>query len=113
MTVEDSKNRLAGPLPKIPSVKAAATRLWPGVLICGLAAIAAQFLSMHYGAPAMLLALLLGLALKNATVGAERVSEGIDFSSKTMLRLGVGLLGARVSLDAIAAMGWGSIGMVV
>ena len=88
-------------------------RLWPGVLICGLAAISAQFLSLHYGAPAMLLALLLGLALQSATVGAEQVSPGIAFSSGTLLRLGVGLLGARVSLDAIQAMGWQAVGLVV
>ncbi|MEM9733667.1 MAG: putative sulfate exporter family transporter [Pseudomonadota bacterium] len=88
-------------------------RLWPGVLICGMAAIAAQFLSSHYGAPAMLLALLLGLSLQSATTGAQHVSDGIAFSSRTLLRLGVGLLGARVSLDAIAAMGLNAIGMVV
>lgn len=61
----------------------------------------------------MLLALLLGLALQSATVGAERVSEGIAFSSTTLLRLGVGLLGARVSLDAIMAMGWGAVWLVI
>ncbi|MEL7279358.1 MAG: putative sulfate exporter family transporter [Pseudomonadota bacterium] len=83
------------------------------MLICGLAAIAAQFLSSHYGAPAMLLALLLGLSLQSATAGAAHVSKGIAFSSRTLLRLGVGLLGARVSLDAVAAMGVNAIAMVV
>ncbi|MEM8542117.1 MAG: putative sulfate exporter family transporter [Pseudomonadota bacterium] len=97
----------------INKLKQLTAELWPGVLLCGLAATAAQFLSSHYGAPAMLLALLLGLALQSATVGAEKVKEGIGFSSKTLLRLGVGLLGARVSLDAILAMGWSAIGLVV
>lgn len=61
----------------------------------------------------MLLALLLGLALQSATVGAEPVDVGIAFSSRTLLRLGVGLLGARVSLDAIVAMGWGAVWLVI
>lgn len=86
---------------------------WPGILLCGLAAIAAQFLSVHYGAPAMLLALLLGLALQSATVGAENVSQGIAFSSRTLLRLGVGLLGVRISLEAIVALGLGAAWMVI
>ncbi|MBB6357807.1 putative membrane protein YadS, partial [Aminobacter aganoensis] len=33
---------------------------WPGLAVTGAVAIAAQFLSDHYGAPAMLMALLLG-----------------------------------------------------
>ncbi|MEM9329918.1 MAG: putative sulfate exporter family transporter [Pseudomonadota bacterium] len=97
----------------LATLKSKSALLWPGVLLCGLAAIAAQFLSIHYGAPAMLLALLLGLALQSATVGAERLAEGIAFSSSTMLRLGVGLLGARVSLDAIMVLGLEAVWLVV
>lgn len=89
------------------------TEIWPGLLICGLAAIAAQFLSSHYGTPAMLLALLLGLSLQSATIGAERIAEGINFSSATLLRLGVGLLGARISLDAIIGMGLNTVWLVI
>ncbi|MEM7215761.1 MAG: putative sulfate exporter family transporter [Pseudomonadota bacterium] len=95
------------------SLKTTLVSLWPGILLCGLAAIAAQFLSIHYGAPAMLLALLLGLALQSATVGAERVTKGIAFSSGTLLRLGVGLLGARISIDAVVALGLGAVWLVI
>ena len=38
-------------------------RYFPGFAVSVLVAITAQFLSDHYGAPAMLLALLMGLAL--------------------------------------------------
>lgn len=100
-------------LPRIPYLKEQAGELWPGILICGMAAIAAQFLSSHYGAPAILLALLLGLALQSATEGAQRVTKGIAFSSGTLLRLGVGFLGARVSLDAIKAMGLDVVWLVI
>ena len=37
--------------------------LFPGVLACGVVAAASTFLSEHYGAPVMLFALLLGLAM--------------------------------------------------
>ena len=35
---------------------------WPGIAVTAAVAVAAQFLSDHYGAPAMLMALLLGIA---------------------------------------------------
>jgi len=37
--------------------------LFPGVLACAVVAAAATFLSQHYGAPVMLFALLLGMAM--------------------------------------------------
>ena len=40
-----------------------ARNIWPGLLVAGLVALAAQFISDHYGAPAMLMALLFGIAL--------------------------------------------------
>jgi len=61
----------------------------------------------------MLMALLLGLALQSATIGAERVESGIAFSSRTLLRLGVGLLGARISFEAISAIGWTVVWLVI
>jgi len=51
---------------KIDTIRCAASRanqLWPGLLVCGMIALAAHFLSDHYRAPAMLMALLLGLVL--------------------------------------------------
>ena len=66
--------------------------LFPGVLISGLIALAAQFISEHYGAPAMLMALLFGIAL-NFLSEEVRCEAGIAFSAKTVLRFGVSLLG--------------------
>ncbi|MEE4121261.1 MAG: putative sulfate exporter family transporter [Paracoccaceae bacterium] len=90
-----------------------AAELWPGVLICLLAALAAQFLSSHYGAPAMLIALLLGLALQSAVRGADRVTAGLGFAARDLLRLGVGLLGARISLEVFLSLGAEAIWLVV
>ena len=66
--------------------------LFPGLVIAGLVAIAAQFLNEHYGAPAMLMAILLGMPL-NFLSEEQRTSAGIAFSARTLLRVGVALLG--------------------
>lgn len=89
-----------------------ARRLWPGLLVVGLIALAAQFISEHYGAPAMLMALLFGIALHFLTE-QETCTPGIDFGSRTILRLGVALLGARISFEMVAALGWEVVGLVV
>ena len=84
----------------------------PGVLLSAVLAIAAQFLSDHYGAPAMLLALLLGIAF-GFLAEEGRCVPGIDLSGQTILRFGVALLGVRVSADLVAGLGWEPIALVV
>jgi uncharacterized membrane protein YadS len=52
------------------SIRAARERghaLFPGLLASAVVAAAAAFLSQHYGAPAMLFALLLGMAMNFLT----------------------------------------------
>ena len=46
-----------------PFGQAQARLLFPGVLACAVVAAASTFLSEHYGAPVMLFALLLGMAM--------------------------------------------------
>ena len=84
----------------------------PGFAVSVLVAITAQFLSEHYGAPAMLMALLLGIALHFLSEEGKTV-EGIQTTSKLVLRIGVALLGARVSVDLLASLGGELIGLVV
>ncbi len=84
----------------------------PGLLISAVLAIAAQFLSDHYGAPAMLMALLLGMAL-SFLAEEGRCVPGIEFSARSVLRLGVALLGARISFDLLAGLGWQVIALVI
>lgn len=84
----------------------------PGFLVSVVVAIAAQFLSDHYGAPAMLMALLLGIAFHFLAEEGNCVL-GIEFTAKTVLRLGVALLGARISIDLIMGLGVELIGIVV
>jgi|TARA_B100001093_G_scaffold89296_1_gene81366 uncharacterized integral membrane protein (TIGR00698 family) len=77
----------------------------PGILVSGLVAIAAQSISEHYGAPAMLMALLFGIAL-NFLSDEAHCAEGIAFSATTILRAGVALLGMRISFQFAAELGW-------
>ena len=82
-----------------------------GVLLALAVAAAARFVSDHYGAPAMLFALLFGIAF-NFLSTDERCAPGIELSSKTLLRAGVALLGFRLSLTEIASLGADSVLMV-
>lgn len=86
---------------------------FPGFAVSALVAVTAQFLSDHYGAPAMLMALLLGLALNFLAEEGTRTAPGIAFTARAVLRLGVALLGARISVDMLAALGGRAIGLVV
>ncbi|MEM7269279.1 MAG: putative sulfate exporter family transporter [Pseudomonadota bacterium] len=86
--------------------------LLPGVLVAVLITLAAQFISEHYGAPAMLMALLFGIAL-NFLSKDEHTKAGIAFTASTVLRIGVALLGARVSVDMAASLGWSAVLIVV
>ncbi len=63
----------------------------PGLTCAVVVAIAALFLSQHYGASAMLFALLLGMAMN--FLGQEgKCVAGIQFAASTVLRVGVALL---------------------
>ncbi|GIT92214.1 membrane protein [Jannaschia pagri] len=86
--------------------------LGPGVLVAVIVAVAAQFLASHYDTPAMLLALLLGIAL--SFLGTEgKTPAGIAYSARTLLRLGVALLGVRISFGMLAGLGAPLILLVV
>lgn len=96
----------------LPAFSDRAALLFPGVTVSVLVAATAQFLSEHYATPAMLLALLLGIAV--SFLGEEgRTVPGIAFSARSLLRLGVALLGVRISAALIAALGWQLILLVV
>jgi len=97
---------------RLSTVKTRTLALFPGVIVSILVATTAQFLADHYSTPAMLLALLLGIAI--SFLGEEgKTVEGISFTSKTLLRLGVALLGVRISVDLIIGLGPQLITLVV
>ena len=93
-------------------IRKRASQLLPGVLVCGLVAMAAAFLAENYGAPTMLFALLLGMALHFLS-GEARTAAGIEFSARALLRWGVGLLGLGIGLGEVIAMGSAKILLLV
>ena len=79
--------------------------LFPGLIACGVVAAAATFLSQHYGAPVMLFALMLGMAM-NFLSGDGPCKPGIEFTARHVLRWGVALLGLRITAAQVVALGW-------
>ncbi|MFV1878683.1 YeiH family protein [Nioella sp.] len=82
--------------------------IWKGVAVAGLIAMAATFLSEHYGAPTMLFALLMGLGL-GFLGDVPSLEPGLVFSARSLLRVGVGLLGAQLGIEQVQSLGVGSI----
>ncbi len=85
---------------------------WRGVSVALMVAATATFLSEHYGAPTMLFALLIGLSL-GFLADVPSLEGGLNFTAKTVLRLGVGLLGIRLGFSDVQAIGGVSIAAVV
>ncbi len=87
-----------------PSPESSWRDLVPGLVVAVLATMAAGFVADHYGAPLTLMALLIGLALN--FLGADpRMGPGLGFASKTLLRWGIVLVGARITLGQIVDLG--------
>jgi uncharacterized integral membrane protein (TIGR00698 family) len=76
-----------------------------GLLLATVIAVAATFLSDHYGAPVMLFALLLGMAFHFLSEDSA-CAIGVDFAVKALLRFGVGLLGLRLGLAEVMSLGF-------
>ena len=90
-----------------PSVALAAA-LAPGILLSAMVAvigyIAAPFVAKVVPIPSMVIALVVGIAL-NPLAARPAVQPGMNFCVKTLLRWAVALLGLRVGLGDIAALG--------
>ncbi len=85
--------------------------LFPGTVIVLIAALSALYLAEQYNAPVMLFALLLGMALSFLSE-EEHICRGINFSGKTLLRLGVALLGLRISFAQVLSIGIANLAVV-
>jgi uncharacterized integral membrane protein (TIGR00698 family) len=83
-----------------------------GLLVSLLVAVSATFLSEHYHASVMLFALLLGMAI-NFLSEEGRCVPGIQFSASTILRIGVALLGMRITFAQISQLGLFPVLMVL
>jgi uncharacterized integral membrane protein (TIGR00698 family) len=86
--------------------------IYPGVLVAGTIALASTWLAQHYTAPVMLFALMFGMAF-HFLHEEGRCVAGIEFSSRAILRLGVSLLGVRITLSQIASLGVWPVATVI
>jgi len=87
-------------------------RLLPGVLLCvaiTVVAVVLQAVEVHFAGEAYLealvLAILLGVAVRTAWKPGKRWDAGIAFSAKPLLELAIVMLGASVSMATIFALG--------
>ena len=87
-------------------------RLLPGILLCvaitGVAillqAVEVRFVGQAY-LEALVLAILLGVAVRTAWVPTPRFIPGLVFSAKFLLECAVVMLGASVSVATVLALG--------
>ena len=101
------------PAPAIAALpKPAPSGLVPGVLLClavSVAALAVQSIEdLVFGRAwleALVVAILIGTAVRTAWTPGDRFKAGITFCAKTVLEVAVLLLGASISLQTIAAAG--------
>jgi uncharacterized integral membrane protein (TIGR00698 family) len=84
----------------------------PGILTCVTLALAASFLSEHYGGPVMLYALLFGMAF-NFLSEEGKCLAGVNLTSTVILRFGVALLGVRITVDQVTDLGVTPVVMVI
>lgn len=93
------------------TLRALDTRWWaparlryPGTALCAVLALAGSFLANHYGAPALVLVLLLGFGFASQAVDT-RLQPGVEFCSRQVLRIGIALLGARIGVEQLLTVG--------
>ncbi len=84
----------------------------PGLLLSATIALAVRFVSDHLGGPAMLYALLFGMAF-NFLTEDERFAEGIRVASRNILRIGVALLGLRITTGEVMELGWPVVALIL
>jgi len=97
---------------RVLSLAAPLRAIVPGAALAGVIALAATFVSVLHGGPQLLYALFLGISFHYLS-HEPRTRPGIEFCSRTVLRLGVGLLGARITTMQIAGLGWSTALIVV
>jgi uncharacterized integral membrane protein (TIGR00698 family) len=111
--VDTKPGRLAGAAGKI-------ARLIPGALLCALVTLVAVAIQAAeeatFGHPyveAIVIAILLGTAIRTVWQPGSRFQSGIAFSAKQLLEVAVALLGTSITYAAVAASGLTLLGAIV
>jgi uncharacterized integral membrane protein (TIGR00698 family) len=76
----------------------------PGLAVAAAATLAAGYFAQRYGTPLTLMALLIGLAL-NFLGHDKRLTPGLLFASRTLLRVGIALIGVTITFGQFAGLG--------
>ena len=84
----------------------------PGLLLSATIALAVRFVSDRLGGPAMLYALLFGMAFKFLCED-ERFARGLRLASRYVLRIGVALLGLRITTGEVMSLGWEALVLII
>lgn len=77
----------------------------PGLGLAIIVALAATYLAEAHGAPVMLLALLMGMVM-HSVADTDLSAPGTKLAASLLLRIGVALLGLRITAGQIAELGW-------
>lgn len=105
----DSSVAIAG---RSPARTAWLATNYPGVLISAIGGICAEAISQHYGAPPMLIALLIGLAI-HFVYDLDTARPGINWTARSVLRFGVALLGLKIAVADIISIGVAPLLLVI
>lgn len=76
----------------------------PGLALCTALGLGAVLIGDRWSVPSVLVAFAVGLMISLAPL-SPRLAPGIGVAGRTVLRLGVGLLGIRLTLGEIGALG--------
>ncbi|MBD3734346.1 MAG: putative sulfate exporter family transporter [Sphingopyxis sp.] len=91
-------------LEAVPPAKRRLRDYLPGAFVTAIAALAAAWLADHYAAPLVLMGLLIGLAMSFLSQD-KRTHAGLDLMSQTALRIGIVLVGARITATQLVELG--------
>ncbi len=83
-----------------------------GIVLCVVIGLAAVAIAGRIGGATFLYALLLG-ALLHPLQQSPLVGPGIDFCARQVLRVGVSLLGARITFSQVSEVGWTQVIVLV
>lgn len=103
----DSKAR---PVP--PALFDLVRRNGPGLLVAGVVAFLGWILARYTGWPGIVIALVIGMAL-NPLALRPALKPGYTLAVKKILRVAIALLGVRIALGDIAALGLGTAALVI